>query len=251
MKTDFKMFCYRYWLESRIRLLIALVLLILILLQALNQAGATIKNHPQLFGGRELLFTQYVWVIIYKGYFLTIFTVASFLMGVGSPVQERASGTVLFSLSLPVPRKLLIYSKLLTASVLVIGLSLFMGFLIPLLSGMFAFHYPLQDALLFSTLIATGGIVFMLFGFILSLFITKETIIIPLGMAVMSALFFITKMPALKHLNIFNFMVGAGYLSDTDFLFNQPINTPVIALIGLIVFLIAIGLGSVFKQMDI
>ena len=141
MKTYFAMFCYRYWLESRTRLFIAIVLMILILLQALNQAGETIKVHPQLFGGRTIVFTQYVWVIISKGYFLTIFTLASFLFGVGSPMQERASGTSLFTLSLPIQRKLLVYSKLFAAIVQVSGLSVLMGLIIPLLSKMFGFDY--------------------------------------------------------------------------------------------------------------
>ena len=250
MKKDFRMLCYRYWLESRTRLLIALVLMILILIQSLSQADATIKNHPQLFGGRELLFTQYVWVIIYKGYFLTIFTLASFLFGVGSPMQERASGTALFTLSLPLHRRLLIYSKLFTALVQVIGLSLLMSLIIPLLSKMFGFIYPLKDALCFSILIATGGIVFMFVGFVLSLFITKETVIIPLGIAFISALFFITKMPALKNLNIFNFMVGAGYLSNDNFLFNQPINFLGIALICFMLLPFSFGLVNTFKRMD-
>ncbi len=251
MTIEFKMLCYRYWLESRTRFLIALVLMILILVQALSQAEETIKHHPQLFGGRELLFTQYVWVIIYKGYFLTIFTLSSFLFGVGSPVQERASGTALFTLSLPVQRKLLIHSKLIIASLQVLGLSLVMAVLIPFISKLFGFNYPLYNALLFSILIAAGGILFMLMGFAMSLLITKETVIIPLGVAVMSALFFITKMPALKNLNIFNFMVGAGYLSNETFLFNQPINFPGIAFGGIVIIFLALGLDKIFKQMDI
>ena len=250
MTTDYKMFCYRYWLESRTRLLIALVLMILILLQALSQAGETIKNHPQLFGGRDLLFTQYVWVIIYKGYFLTIFTLASFLFGVGGLVQERAAGTALFTLSLPVQRKLLVYSKLLTASLEVVGLSLLFGFIIPLLSKMFGFDYPLKDALLFSVLIATGGIVFMFLGFVLSLLITKETVIIPLGVAFMSILFFITKMPVLKNLNIFNFMVGAGYLGNDNFLFNQPINVLGVVLVCSMLLIVSFVLVNAFKCID-
>jgi ABC-type transport system involved in multi-copper enzyme maturation permease subunit len=176
---------------------------------------------------------------------------ASFLFGVGSPTQEKAAGTAFFSLSLPVQRKLLIYSKLLTASMQVIGLSLVMALLIPLLSQVFGFYYPIKDALLFSMLIAAGGMVFMVFGFVLSLFFSKETVIIPIGVAAMSALFFITKTPLLGSFNIFNFMVGAGYLSNRDFLFNQPINFFGIALIALMVCVVIISLARVFKQMDI
>jgi len=47
---------------------------------------------------------------------------------------------------------------------------------------------------------------------------------IPAGISIMAIIFFITKLPALKQFNIFNFMIGAGYLSDRGFLFNQNIN---------------------------
>jgi ABC-type proline/glycine betaine transport system ATPase subunit len=57
-------------------------------------------------------------------------------------------------------------------------------------------------------------------------------------------------MPILKGMNIFNFMVGAGYLSNDNFLFNQPINSLGIALGGIVVIILAVGLGRVFKQMD-
>lgn len=251
MHTSFKMFCYRYWLESRTRLAIAFVLMTLILLQALNGASDTIKNHPQLFGGRELLFTQYVWVIIYKGYFLTLFVLASFLLGVGSPTQEKGSGTALFSLSLPVKRQLLIYAKLLTATVQVITLSLVMAVMIPLLSRLFGFYYPIRDALLFGVLVASGGVVFMLFGFILSLFIAKETVAIPVGVAIMSALFFLAKMPMVKAINIFNFMVGAGYLNNDDFLFGRPINIPAVAIGCGLLLLISFYLTKAFQYMDV
>jgi hypothetical protein len=115
----------------------------------------------------------------------------------------------------------------------------------------FGFYYPIKDALLFSMLIAAGGVVFMVFGFILSLFITKESVIIPVGVAVMSALFFMTKTPLLGRLNIFNFMVGAGYLSNDDFLFNQPVNLFGIGLIAFMVFVMIMSLSRIFKQMDI
>jgi hypothetical protein len=126
-----------------------------------------------------------------------------------------------------------------------------MALIIPLLSILFGFNYPIKDALLFSVLVATGGIIFMYLGFILSLFIGRETVIIPLGMALMSAIFFITKLPALEDVNIFNFMVGAGYLSNDNFLFNQPINSTVILVITLALILISISLNMVFKKIDI
>jgi hypothetical protein len=90
----------------------------------------------------------------------------------------------------------------------------------------------------------------MLFGFVLSLFITKETIVIPMGVAIMSALFFILKIPVLKEINIFNFMTGAGYLSNDNFLFNQPINSLGIAIGGIVVMCIAMILARAFRQMD-
>jgi hypothetical protein len=97
---------------------------------------------------------------------------------------------------------------------------------------------------------AAGGGIFMVFGFVLSLFITKETVVIPLGVALLSVLFFVAKIPVLKGLNIFNFMVGAGYLSNNDFLFDKAINVLGIAIIGVVIFLVAINLGRILKQMD-
>lgn len=74
---------------------------------------------------------------------------------------------------------------------------------------------------------------------------------IPLGVAIMATFFFVAKLPALKSINIYNFMTGAGYLSNDDFLLNQPINYIGLLLMSSAVLLAAIGLGKVFNGMDV
>ena len=158
MENGFKFLCYRYWLESRSRFCIAVVLLLAITLYIFGQAGNTISQHAGIHAGRVINFTQFVWVVLYKGYFLTIFTLSSFIFGLGGLNQEKKSGNALFTLSLPIKRISLIKSKIVLASVQVIALSLLSAFLVPAVAFLYGFHYPIGDAFLFSCLITAGGL---------------------------------------------------------------------------------------------
>jgi ABC-type transport system involved in multi-copper enzyme maturation permease subunit len=224
---------------------------VVVIVYAYSGAKSTIENHPRFHAGRVLTFTQYVWVLVYKGYFLTIFSLSSFLFGVGSPTQEKANGSALFTLSLPVKRKSLIEAKVFTASLEIILISFIMALIIVVMALPYGYSYPLKDALLFGALMTCGGLVFMVIGFLLSLMISKEAVIIPLGTALMAVVFFVTKLPALEKANIFNFMTGAGYLSNDSFLFIKALNA-----VGILILLGTVYIGMkvarhFFALMDI
>ncbi|MDB5019543.1 MAG: hypothetical protein JWQ28_670 [Pedobacter sp.] len=241
----------KYWLDNQRQFYIAFGLLILVVWYAVNSAQDVISQHPETHAGREIVFSQYVWVIIYKGYFLTIFSLASFVLGLGGPIEERLSGTALFTLSLPVYRRTLIRAKVLASSTQIVVLATGSVVYIPLISMLFGFTYPFQHALLFSLLMIIGGFFFMMLGLYLSFTISRQMVVIPVGVTIMSLMFFIMKTPLLKHLNIFNFMTGAGYLSDTTFLFNQTINIGGIFVILGGLFMATRLLERMFKKVDV
>jgi len=249
--NSFKFLGYRYWLESRSRFFIAAILLFAITLYIFGHAGSVISLHPGIHAGRIINFTQFVWVVLYKGYFLTIFTLSSFIFGLGGLNQERENGNALFTLSLPVKRISLMQSKIGIASLQVIALSLLSALFVPALAFLYGYHYPISDAFLFSCLITAGGLTFMLLGVFLSLFISKQLLIIPAGLSIMATIYFVTKLPSLKHFNIFSFMTGAGYLNNDDFLFNQNINIPGICLSLLVLFISVPVLGFCARRMDL
>jgi ABC-type transport system involved in multi-copper enzyme maturation permease subunit len=238
MTTNFQLLCYKHWLESRARFFIALFLLLAITIYAINGAEDTIINHPSLHLGRKINFTQYVWVIILKGEFLTIFTIATFLFGIGGINQENQSGTSHFTLSLPVFRRTVTRSKLLVSALQVFVLSIASILLIPIVATLYGFSYPIKDALLFSCLMSGGGLLFMILGNYLSFFITKQMAAIPLGLSLLAIVFFVTKLPALEEVNIFSFMVGAGYLDNNNFLFKDTIN------FGQLMMILAVTCGA-------
>lgn len=251
INKTFLMMCYKYWLEGKTKFIISVLLLTFIIIYMVNNAGETIQQHPATHFGRKIVFTQYVWVILYKGYFLTLFTFSAFIFGLGGPMQERQNGTVLFTLSLPLYRKVILRAKIITGGLQVVALSLLTAFMLPGISTLFGYHYPLKDALLFSCLMSTAGLLFMLLGIYLSIFINKQMLIPALGVAILSAVFFITKIPALQPLNIFEFIIGSGYLSNANFLFSKDINLAGIGVILSIATGAALFVERVFRRMDL
>jgi hypothetical protein len=83
-----------------------------------------------------------------------------------------------------------------------------------------------------------GGLLFMILGNYLSFFITKQMAAIPLGLSLLAIVFFVTKLPALEEVNIFSFMVGAGYLDNNNFLFKDTIN------FGQLMMILAVTCGA-------
>jgi hypothetical protein len=230
MNTYFQPLFFKYWKESRTKFLIASVLIIAIIIYAINGAGITIKSFNQNHTDRKIVFTQYVWVILYKGYLLTIYTFASFMFGLGGVMHEKQNGSILFSLSLPLKRTWLVRTKLISAVTQVIALSFLPVLVLPIISALYHFAYPVKEAFFFSLLMSCGGILIMFLGAYLSLIISKELVIPSLGTAILITLYFVLKFPAMEDVNIFNAMIGAGYLSSDNFLFIKPLNFIFIAI---------------------
>lgn len=215
---------YRYWLESRTRFIISLVLLLAVTWYIIHGADRVIKQFLVVRPSEAFPFTKYIWFLLYKGYLLTLYTFCTFVLGLGGIMQEKQAGSATFALSLPLKRKEVVRAKISIASCEVFALAMLSTLAIVLFSRAYNHVYPWQHAITFGILMTAGGLVFMMLGICLSLFISRELVLPTTGLAIIGAVFFLTKLPALKTLNIFNLMCGAGYLSNETFLFIRPFN---------------------------
>ncbi len=224
MRHSLGILLYKNWLESRTKFISSVLIIAVIIFFTINRSEKFISDYTANYPSKHLVFTQYVWVLLYKGYLLTMFIFSCFIFGLGGLMHEKQQGSALFTLALPLHRKILFRSKVIVAIIEIVLLSLVPVLLIPGLAVVYHFTYPLKDALFFSFLMSTGGLLFMILGVSLSLFIAKELVVPTIGVGIMVTLFFISKFPFFKPLNIFNYMAGAGYLSDENFLFQDSIN---------------------------
>ncbi|PSR54921.1 hypothetical protein AHMF7605_16135 [Adhaeribacter arboris] len=215
---------YKNWLESRTKFFSSVLIIAVIIFFTINRSEKFISDYSANYPAKHLVFTQYVWVLLYKGYLLTMFIFSCFIFGLGGLMHEKQNGSALFTLALPLHRKLLFRSKIIVAIIEMVLLAFVPVVLIPGLATIYHFTYPLKDALLFSFLMSTGGVLFMILGVFLSLFISKELVVPTVGVGIMVTLFFVSKFPFFKPFNIFNYMTGAGYLSNDNFLFQNGIN---------------------------
>lgn len=224
MNNRIYLLSYRYWLESRTRFIISLLLLFAVSWYIISGAENVIKQFITARPNEPFPFTKYIWFLLYKGYLLTLYTFCSFVLGLGGIMQEKQNGSASFTLALPVNRTEIVRAKISIASSEVFALAFLSTFGIVLFAAFYGHHYPWQHALTFGILMTAGGLVFMMLGIFLSLFISRELVLPTTGIAIIGALFFLTKLPALKMFNLFNLMCGAGYLSNETFLFIRPFN---------------------------
>ncbi|OOG56320.1 hypothetical protein [Rhodanobacter sp. C03] len=157
------MLWYKMWWESWIRFAISAVAL-------LWMCGAVVLLQQQVraHADEPLSYAHYIWSAVYKANVLDMYILLVIVLGLGGVLQERAQGTVGFTLSLPVSRWQLTYARATMGFVQVAILALLPALLIPLLSPFFGESFPFVRALQFSVLWAACGMVIFALTFFFS-----------------------------------------------------------------------------------
>jgi ABC-type transport system involved in multi-copper enzyme maturation permease subunit len=154
----------------------------------------------------------YVWMQWFNKNLLMAWVVFAILIGVGGVVTESSRGTALFTLSLPVTRRRLLFSRAATGATELAALALLPSLLIPLLSPIIGESYSLARVIIYALMIIAGGLVFFAFSILLSTIFTDQVkpIIIGLGaaFALTTVSFFFKR---LAPYNVFNIMSGDSY----------------------------------------
>ena len=178
------MLWYKFWLETRWRFIIGLVVLIC-------SAGGSVFSYPLVvkllpvashidLGNSRLAqevaqavelsrtFGGYIWMHWFQQNFIQLWTLFAILIGSGGLVTRESGGSGLFTLSLPVSRERMLVTRVLTGLAELLVLSFVPALLIPLLSPAIGQSYGVLDALVYATCVFVAGAVFFCGAILLS-----------------------------------------------------------------------------------
>ena len=145
------------WLESRGRFLIMVVLLALTVIWSILNAERQMARYDSK---PPMTFTRYVSIVY--GSNIQLFWVAScILLGTGGLLREHAHGTAQFTLALPVSRQRWMAVRAAVTALEAAGLALVPVIVIPIAATLIGRSYPPWQALSFSALLFSAGIVFL------------------------------------------------------------------------------------------
>lgn len=228
------MLIYKAWLETRWRFCAGLALLLAISFYTVLRAPDIIQAREQLRPGEHILYAQYIWILLYKGYLQTLWILAAVMLGLGGLWREKSSGVSAFTLSLPVSRRRLVLVRSAVGAAEAITLAAVPSALIWAISPLSGNSYPLRDALLHAVLMVGGGLIFYGWGVLLAHLMQGEFSTPTLGLSMCMVLYVVFYVTGLKTYNPFDVMSGKYQLDPATFLLRADFPwLPVSALLGL------------------
>lgn len=222
MEKRNSMFIYKAWLETRWRFLAALGLLTVITLYAVLQARNIIHDREE-FRHEHILYAQYIWILLYKGFLQALWILSAVMLGMGGLWREKATGVAGFTLSLPVSRRRLVLVRALVGAAEAITLAVVPSIMIWIFSALAGNSYPLSEALLHSALMVGGGLIFYGLGLLLSHLMQGEFSVPTLALGVCLVSYITFQALRLETYNPFDLMSGRHYLDPQTFLLNAQL----------------------------
>jgi len=134
------MLMYKAWCETRSRFAIGAATLAVLIAIAVGRAGGVAA-----------------WTAVDSDSTKTVFVLLAIVLGIGSLRQERAAGTLGFSLALPVARSRLVAARAATGAAEIWLLALFVALWVPAIAAVAGPGYPISQALQFAVLWGACG----------------------------------------------------------------------------------------------
>ena len=194
-----KMLMYKAWVETRVRFFAGLIASSIVCIYYMNvhawqvtmwtREMADPKGYHMNWmplGIHE--YGWYLWHYLYNNYLQQVWALFAALFAFGGLIREKSSGTVLFSLGLPISRKRWLMSRLLVALLESVALSLFAVVVVFIGSSILHQSYSHTQVILHTMwmiaagvfMIALGNLCFTLFpGEYLSLLLTLIVVGVP------------------------------------------------------------------------
>lgn len=217
------MYWYKPWRELRARMVVASMAI------AAGCALIVWKEEAfRNFRGESMTYERYVWKLLYDTIVRDLFVVLTIVFGCGSLHQERAQGTLGFTLALPVSRT----RATLTRACVGYGGVLAMAFLpvamLALCSPMVGQHYAVATALQFSLLYSAAGATIYGITFLLAHSLAGEYTAALLAVPALfayEAVFSLPGLQRLRSLDIVATMTGEGmpWFDERSGLFVGPL----------------------------
>src|ERR1043166_2153600 len=217
MEMRNNMLAYKARLETRWRFLAALTLLIAITVYTVFRANSIIHDR-EVFRHEHILYAQYIWIILYKGYLQTLWILSAVVLSLGGIWREQATGVSGFTLSLPVSRGRLVLARTVIGALEVATLAFVPSIIISALSPITGNSYPLAEAISHSILYVGGGLIFYGLGILLSYLMQGEFSVPTSAFGLCLVLYIVFQVLRFETYNPFDLMSGKHYLSPDTFL---------------------------------
>jgi len=245
------MLWYKAWLESRARFLItACTLGLFCLSSVLFQNQIQGRGSPIPSGLRSHFYSEHIYNLIFSGTAKGIFSILIIFLGLGGLLRERAHGTAILTLTLPVSRLRLAVTQIIVGLTEIAILAFLPALLIPAVSPLVHQSYPFSQALQFSVLWFVCGTVIFATAFFLSVVLAGE---FTAPLVCLIALFLQNAVAIWRplrpyHLNIFWTMGGVGMMHwgpQNTLVLSSPLpwaRLLTIALVGAVIMSMAVGI---------
>jgi hypothetical protein len=218
------MLLYKCWLESRLRFLCGLSLVIATIGHTVLFAPNTLRLVQQQMPWVRMGFTQYLWLTIYNGSLLAAWIILAVVLSSRGLRKEQGLGVSAFTLSLPIRRRSILRTQSLVALVELAVLGFVPAFLIPGLSRLVGLTFPRTQAFLYAALLVCPGVVFHGWSLLLTQLTGSEPTSLAISLSSIGAFFVLVKrIHALDRLDIFDIMSGADLLDRHTFLLHGPL----------------------------
>lgn len=169
------MLLYKAWVETRVRFFAGLAAATIVCIFNIQQHAWLVKwwasewQNPKGYHFSWMPlgihhYDWYLWHYLYNNYLQQVWALFAILFAFGGLIRERSSGTVLFSLGLPVSRRRWLFTRLAAALLESIALSLFAVLVVAIGSTVIHQNYSLTQLLLHTALMVAAGVFIIAFG---------------------------------------------------------------------------------------
>jgi hypothetical protein len=169
------MLLYKAWVETRVRFFAVLIAASIVCIYHINSHAWLVQMWTREWQNpKGYHFTWmplgihdygwYLWHYLYDNYLQQVWALFAILFAFGGLIRERSSGTVLFSLGLPISRRRWLFTRLAVALLESIVLSLFAVLVVVIGSAVIHQTFSLSQVLLHTALMVSAGVFLIAFG---------------------------------------------------------------------------------------
>jgi ABC-type transport system involved in multi-copper enzyme maturation permease subunit len=200
------MFWYKCWREMRTVILVGIATIaVACLFIVFNQQ--TLRDHAD----QPVTYIGFIWKAVYDSFGRDLFVILCIIMGTGGLLQEKAHGTVGFTLALPVSRRHIIFTRAWVGYLGVVAMAFTPAAIVPFTSHYVGQVYPLRQALGYGLLWACCGAVFYSFTLLLAHLTEGEytaTLVAVPALMVYGLMMSIPWLERFPMLNVFSILTG-------------------------------------------
>lgn len=241
---------WKAWRESRARFFVSGILMAFLVMYAVLTSPGFLARYNARFAEHPLSYSAYVWSGLFHYALEGLWVISAVLLAMGGLAQEKAFGSSLFTLSLPVSRERIFLVRAALAALQASALGIGSALMIPLVSHIIGANYPLQQAIAFGILMSAAGMTVLTFGLFLSELLPGEFTALVVGLCSAAAVFLAYKAHVLKGWNVFDVMSGASVIDPSTQLLHGIAPWRDLTFCAALTLLFLVATGGVIRRRD-